>query len=255
MKKKAVQRVDGGPIAVSEDQTVADLVVRHPQLRARLEQFGIEYCCGGKRPLRDAVAAAGLEWQTFVAALNDTSASNAADSVHSNWNEVALGVLVDHILEKHHAFTKEQLTRLDGLLTKVEAAHGARHGEMLARLRRLYDGLHDELDAHLMKEEQILFPAIKEIDAFISGRGRKPVIHCGSVANPIRQMEVEHDSAGKALVGMLQVSDNYRLPSDACQTFSALYAGLQALEADLHEHIHLENNILFPKSIEQEKTL
>ena len=240
---------------IRPEQTVADLVIRHPELSERLEKIGIDYCCGGKRPLGQAAAAAGLEWRAFLAALNDTSDANPANPVHTNWSKAPLNVLADHILEKHHAFTKEQLSRLDGLLAKVEAAHGARHGEMLARLRHLYNGLHHELDAHLMKEEQILFPAIKEIDAFISGRGSKPVIHCGSVANPIRQMEVEHDSAGKALVGMLQVSDNYRLPSDACQTFSALYAGLQALEADLHEHIHLENNILFPKSIEQERTL
>ena len=238
---------------IRPEQTVADLVIRHPEWRERLETIGIDYCCGGKRPLGQAVAAAGLEWRAFVATLNDTPAAKAADAVHTNWNEAPLGELVDHILAKHHTFTKEQLSRLDGLLTRVEAAHGARHGEMLARLRRLYDGLHDELNAHLMKEEQILFPAIKGMDAFVHGMGGKPVVHGGSVANPIRQMEVEHDRAGKTLAGMRQVTDDYRLPLDACQTFRALYGGLQALEADLHEHIHHENNILFPKSIEQER--
>jgi regulator of cell morphogenesis and NO signaling len=124
---------------------------------------------------------------------------------------------------------------------------------MLARLQRLYDGLHAELDTHLMKEEQILFPAIKAIDAFVNGKGEKPVVQCGSVANPIRQMEAEHDSAGEALAGIRQATDSYRLPADACLTFKALFDGLQTLEADLHEHIHLENNILFPKSIKLEE--
>jgi regulator of cell morphogenesis and NO signaling len=240
---------------IRPEQTVAELVIRHPEWRERLEMIGLDYCCGGKRPLGQAVAAAGLEWSAFVATLSNASAANAADTVQTNWNKSPLGVLVDHILEKHHSFTKGQLSRLDGLLTKVEAAHGAKHGEMLARLRRLFDGLHDELDAHLMKEEQILFPAIKGMDAFVHGQGEKPVVHCGSIANPIRQMEVEHDRAGEALAGMRRVTDNYRPPLDACQTFRALYDGLQALEADLHEHIHLENNILFPSAAELEATM
>lgn len=123
---------------------------------------------------------------------------------------------------------------------------------MLSGVRKFYDLLHAELDGHLVKEEEILFPAIKGIDAFATGKGGRPVVHCGSVANPIAQMEAEHESAGSALVDIRRETDNYTLPSDACQTFAAFYEGMEALEADLHEHIHLENNILFPKSIQQE---
>ena len=240
---------------ISPDQTVADFVIQHPEYRERLEKMGIDYCCGGKHPLGEAVKAAKIEWPAFLALISETSAAKSVVPDFGNWNEAPPSVLVDHILEKHHSFTKEQLLRLDGLLAKVQVAHGARHGEMLARLQRIYDGLHAELDTHLMKEEQILFPAIKGIDAFVNGKGEKPVVHCGSVANPIRQMKAEHDSAGAALAEMRQTTNSYQLPADACLTFNALYAGLQALEADLHEHIHLENNILFPKSIEQEKVM
>jgi len=240
---------------IHPDQTVADLVIQHPEWRERLETMGIDYCCGGKHPLGEAVKAAGIEWPAFLALMNETSAAKTVDPVYENWNEAPLSVLVDHILEKHHTFTKEQLPRLDGLLAKVRVAHGVKHGEMLTRLQSLYDGLHAELDTHLMKEEQILFPAIKGIDAFVNGKGEKPVVQCGSVANPIRQMEAEHDSAGGALAGIRQTTDSYRLPADACLTFKALYDGLQALEADLHEHIHLENNILFPKSIKLEEVM
>jgi regulator of cell morphogenesis and NO signaling len=144
------------------------------------------------------------------------------------------------------------LPRLDGLLAKVQKAHSSMHSDMLGQLRHAYDSLRTELEAHLMKEEQILFPLIKETEAFVHGGGAKPVSHCGSVANPIRQMEREHDDAGNELAIMRKLTGGYQLPIDACQTFAALYEGLAAMEADLHEHIHLENNILFPKSIERE---
>lgn len=240
---------------IRQDMTVGDLVVRHPQARPCLEKLGIDYCCGGKRPLIEAVEAAGLKWPVVMAALEEALAPKQKDKEHTDWNTVPLGKLADHILEKHHTFTKEQLSRLDGLLARVEKAHAAQHGKMLAGLRREFEPLRAELEAHLMKEEQILFPAIKGIDAFMSGKGARPVVHCGSIANPIRQMEHEHDSAGNALAEIRRMTDGYRLPPDACQTFAALYDGLQALEADLHEHIHLENNILFPKSIARENDM
>lgn len=240
---------------IRQDLTIGDLVVRHPQVRPCLEKLGIDYCCGGNRLLREAVAEAGKEWPVVLAALEQALKLEQEDSEIIDWNAVPLNTLADHILEKHHTFTKEQLSRLDSLLTKVQKAHGAQHGVMLAKLRGVYDSLQSELKEHLMKEEQILFPAIKCVDAFVSGKGERPVLHCGSVSHPIRQMEHEHDSAGKALAEIRRMTDGYRLPSDGCQTFAALYDGLQALEADLHEHIHLENNILFPKSIAQEATM
>ncbi len=248
----AMAESDAGPSPrgtdIRADWSVAELVIRHPALRETLEQLGVDYCCGGKKPLAAAVAEAGRDWATVLASLQAALAPGTDGREHTDWNVVPLGVLADHILEKHHVFTKAQLLRLDGLLAKVQKAHGAHHGDMLERLRSVYDGLHLELDSHLMKEEQILFPAIKGIDAYMSGKGDRPVVHCGSVGHPIRQMEHEHDGAGQALAGMRRITENYRLPAEACQTFCALYDGLQALEADLHEHIHLENNLLFPKS-------
>ncbi|MBK9305029.1 MAG: iron-sulfur cluster repair di-iron protein [bacterium] len=235
--------------------TVAELVIKYPVLRETLERLGIDYCCGGKKPLAAAVADAGRDWTAVRAELQAALAAAADGAPPADWNAAALGALVDHILQKHHVFTRTQLLRLDGLLDKVQNAHGAHHGSVLADLRRVFDGLRAELDAHLMKEEQILFPAIMGIDAFMSGRGERPAIHCGSVGHPIRQMEHEHDGAGQALVAMRRITADYRLPADACQTYCALYDGLQALEADLHEHIHLENNILFPRSVALEEDM
>lgn len=243
------------PLEISPEQTVRELVVNYPALRPKLEKLGIDYCCGGLRPLSEAIQFAGLEWSSVEKALKQAWSSVQAEAPSADWNGAPLSDLADHILEKHHTFTKEQLLRLDELLRKVQRAHGELHGELLIMLRQLFDGLDAELSEHLLKEERILFPAIKGIDAFVSGTGARPVVHCGTIENPIRQMMIEHDHAGDVLGDIRRLTGNYRLPADACPTFAALYEGLQVLEADLHEHIHLENNILFPKSMAQEATM
>lgn len=234
--------------------TVGDLVVQAPQLRQTLEKLGIDYCCGGNRPLVSAAEQAGLQWDAVDATLTEALAAQP-ETAEKDWNSASLSELVDHILDKHHTFTKEQLIRLEQLMQKVQRAHGEKHGELLSQLRKLFDGLEAELSEHLMKEEQILFPDIKGIDAFVLGTGPRPEVHCGTIDNPIQQMMLEHDHAGDVLVDIRKLTGNFQLPAEACQTFAALYEGLEALEADLHEHIHLENNILFPKSAEKENSI
>ncbi len=240
---------------IRPQQTLGELVTRYPRLRAHLEQLGIDYCCGGKRPLAEAVKAAGLELDATVADLEMNLTQDPAAAAATDWSAVTLSVLADHILDTHHVFTKTKLKRIDTLLEKVQNAHRARHGDLLGALRNAFDLLKADLEAHLMKEEQVLFPAIKGIDGFMAGRNVRPEVHCGSVAHPIRQMEHEHDAAGAVLARMRELAGNYRPPADACQTFQALYEALAALEADLHEHIHLENNILFPASMKQEASM
>lgn len=237
------------------EQTVADIVLRHPQLRTRLEQLGIDYCCGGKKPLVEAVRRAGLDMESVLTVLSNALAHGQGSAPSTDWTTTSLTDLATHILDTHHVFTKTQLPRIDMLLARVQKAHGVSHGPLLDSLRRAFNPLRAELEAHLMKEEQILFPAIIAIDGFLAGRNERPTVHCGSVAHPIRQMEYEHDGAGEILVTMRRLTHNYQLPDDACETFKALYEALAALEADLHEHIHLENNILFPGSVVQEKQM
>ena len=249
--KESANKSQGTNNVIRQDITVGDLVVRYPQLRLKLEQLGIDYCCGGKKPLIEASEAAGQPWPAVETALN-AALTKQPESDATDWSRAPLSELVDHIVDSHHAFMKEQLPRLDGLLEKVQNAHGDRHGDMLAPLRQAYSSIRAELEAHLMKEEEILFPAIKANETFLTNGGTKPVSHCGSIQNPIRQMELEHDAAGDELAEMRRLTDGYQLPADACPTFAALYEGLANMEADLHEHIHLENNILFPKSVAQE---
>jgi regulator of cell morphogenesis and NO signaling len=241
--------------AFNPEQTVAEVVLRHPQLRTRLEQLGIDYCCGGKKPLADAVSHAGLDFETVMTVLSNALAHSHSADPATDWAKASLTDLANHILDTHHVFTKAQLPRIDTLLARVQKAHSASHGPLLNALRKAFDPLRAELEAHLMKEEQILFPAIIAIDGFLAGRNAKPVVHCGSVAHPIRQMEHEHDGAGEILASIRSHTHNYELPGDACETFKALYDALAALEADLHEHIHLENNILFPAIIAAEQKI
>ena len=139
------------------------------------------------------------------------------------------------------------------LVQKVLQAHDAHHGAMLRQVQSLYAELDAELSSHLLKEEQVLFPYIVSAEAHVREGAEKPVARFGSVRNPIQQMETEHEAAGRALTKLREVTADYELPADACPTFAALYAGLEELETDLHQHIHLENNILFPRATEMDQ--
>jgi regulator of cell morphogenesis and NO signaling len=158
--------------------------------------------------------------------------------------------LADHIEQTHHAYLREELPRLTGLVGKIREVHGERHPK-LVEVQRVFLGLRDELMMHMMKEEQVLFPMIRQMEA----SDNEPSFDCGSVDNPIRVMEHEHDNAGNALARLNELTGGYLPPADACNTYRATLSGLQELELDLHLHIHKENNILFPRASEREKLL
>lgn len=231
---------------------VRDVVVRFPQARAALESLGVDYCCGGGRPLAAAAKEAGADLAQVLAAVNQAIAAPAADSAAPDWAAASLTALADHILTSHHAFMKRELPHLAALFAKVLRAHGAKHGDLLRQLHGVFTALRAEIEAHLLKEEQVLFPYIAAMDAQVAATGTVPPMHCGTIRNPIRQMEAEHEEAGAALAAMRRITGGYVLPADACPTFAALYEGLQQMEADLHQHVHLENNILYPRAIEME---
>jgi regulator of cell morphogenesis and NO signaling len=241
---------------VNGKTTVGELAANYPQTRKILEKWGIDYCCGGKLDLKTAAQEKLVNLDMILAELTDAIEKPVPkESQERNWTQAALTELADHIEEKHHTFMKEQLPRLSMLLAKVKKTHGEKHGEVLAELEDVYISLREEIEMHLMKEEKILFPYIRQIEGYAKGTGPQPQMHCGSVANPISQMELEHDSAGHALERMRELTNNYAMPQDGCNTFAELYEGLAAMEADLHEHIHLENNILFPKAVELENSI
>jgi regulator of cell morphogenesis and NO signaling len=244
-------------IQINGATTVRELVGKYPQTRKVFEEFGIDYCCGGGKCLVEAAQESRRELSALLVAVDDALTAPTATSVTAerDWYTAPLHELVDHILQVHHAYMKEALPRVRELARKVLRVHGAHHGEMLQRVQELYRALDDELSGHLLKEEAILFPYIVAAEAHCQGGSEKPAACFGSVSNPIQQMEHEHESAGLALVQIRKVTADYSLPEDACPTFRALYEELERMEKDLHQHIHLENNILFPRAIAAESSL
>jgi regulator of cell morphogenesis and NO signaling len=233
------------------ENTVGEIAAALP-LSARLfEQLGIDYCCGGRAALRDACTAKGLDPLDVIHRIQNAAPPTATPPAATtiDWLSAPLDALIDHILATHHTYTKSQLPRLDAMLEKILSKHGGLHGDVLHPLAETFRPMREELEGHLMKEETILFPLIRQLEASGSGDSRFP---CGSVRNPIRVMTMEHDSAGQALVRMRELTAGYTAPDDACNTFRAFYAELAELERDLHRHIHLENNILFPRAVELE---
>jgi len=221
-----------GMPTLTEERTVGEIAAERPDSVRIFEKYDIDYCCGGGISLAAACAGRGIAPQRLIEELDAAVAPHAGAA--PDWQTASLTDLIDHILTKHHAWLKTELPRLSRLQQKVTVAHGAAHADSLVPLGETFEALRQELEAHMMKEEMVLFPMIRA--------------GIGSVANPIRVMEHEHDSAGRALERMRAVTGDYALPADACNSYRALFAGLQELEADLHQHIHLENNILFPRA-------
>jgi regulator of cell morphogenesis and NO signaling len=234
--------------AVETSKTVRELVLANPAAARTLEQFGIDYWCGGNKSLVEACANALVPIEQVVGALEEPRPLPDA----RDWRSAPLEDLTRHIVEKHHAFTREELKRLTSLLAKVVSTHGTNHPE-LTRVQSLFRGLDQELTMHMMKEEQILFPYIEEMEAAVNAKHSLPSCMFGTVQNPVRMMMMEHDSAGDALREMRAITNSYTVPAEACMSYQELYRALPAFEADMHQHIHLENNILFPRSIQMEE--
>ena len=231
-------------------KTIRDIALEAPATTRVFEEFKIDYCCGGRRSIEDACLTAGIDPRILRDKL---IAATAERDVDANAPE-ALGPseLIDHILATHHIFTAQEIERLTPLMAKVVARHGELHPE-LYELQSLFTALTGSLQPHMKKEEMVLFPYIQMLDRTLDDDTRFEPPHFGTVENPIRMMMMDHDTDGERLRRMRAVTDDYTLPEGACPSFTALYAGVQDLERDLHRHIHLENNVLFPAASELER--
>ena len=236
-------RLETNMTALDTNSTLADLVTARPGLAPRLDQLGLDYCCGGQRRLDDAVAAAGLDLTDVVTLLESVN----ADPNDEDWSAIGPAELVDHLEVTHHAYLHDALPRLGALVDKVTAVHGQRHPE-LAEVQSLFGELRADLEPHLVREERVLFPMVRELVAATTA----PSFHCGSLANPIRVMLADHDTAGDLLARLRSTTGDYAVPDDGCASYQALYAGLAELEADTHLHVHKENNLLFPAVLDAE---
>lgn len=234
-----------------EGKQVKDLVTEMPGAAAIFERYRIDYCCGGHKTLKDACDTVGLDATKIVAELEAGGGANPAVEEHRDWQTTPLSELIAHIVGLHHAFVKQELPRLEALAKKVCAVHGGSHPE-LALIQKSFVGMKQELDQHLQKEEQVLFPHIARVEEAMRKGEPAPAVPFGTVQNPIRMMTSEHDDVGTELKAMRAASDDYSVPPEGCFSYRALYQGLEAFERDLHQHIHLENNILFPRAVVME---
>jgi regulator of cell morphogenesis and NO signaling len=238
---------------VTPQTTVAEIASAMPRAIPVFQKHGIDFCCGGRRALAEVCEEKGVNFETLVGEIE--TASVKPTGAETDWTTEPLGALIDHILARYHAGLKEELPRLFALAEKVATVHGANHPDTLPALRDSFRSLKDELDSHLEKEEHVLFPYVRELES--AARGLRPsfTIPLGLASGAIGVMEREHEVAGLALKTIHRLTDGFRPPDDACGSFRALYAGLEIFEADLHSHIHLENNILFPRAMGMERKL
>jgi regulator of cell morphogenesis and NO signaling len=239
-------------MAMMTSKTVREVAVENPAATRIFERFGIDYCCGGNQALEQACQRAGVPFEEVVDSLEMEEQTACGARQARDWHNEPLSELIAHIKNTHHKYTREETVRLTALLEKVCSVHGNNHPE-LHGIRETFGWLSQELMTHLMKEEMVLFPYIERMEE--SAIQSEPVLPgpFGSVQNPVTMMEHEHDSAGAAVRSIRKASNDFSPPADACISYQTLYQALAAFEADLHQHIHLENNILFPRAIAMEK--
>ena len=229
---------------MSATATVGDLVVERPSRARVFERFGIDYCCGGKLPLNVACEKRGVDIQHVLAVLEEEA--TAPVEVERNWTEASLADLTAHVETTHHAYLKRELPRLDYMTERVADRHGAQRPE-LRKLREIFMVFKGELEEHMAKEERVLFPMCRNLEKPDTAKSRH-----GSVKNPVAVMISEHEHAGEDLRQIRELTHDFVPPVEACNTYRAMLAGLEDLEADMHRHVHLENYVMFPKAIAAE---
>ena len=236
------------------EKTVREIALESPASVRVFEEFNIDYCCGGAKSLSEACIAVDAAPEEVQERLNKVFKA-AADQTKTDLPEQKSAPdLIEYILDNHHVFTKKELERLQPLMEKVAGKHGSRHPELVT-LHGHFKTLYDDLLPHMQKEESILFPFIGSLSNASSTGMHAPPAPFGSVQNPIRMMMSEHDKDGAILKEMRALTNEYKAPADACPSYNALYFGLEELERDLHRHIHLENNVLFPMAMNMEQGL
>ena len=229
---------------------IGDVVLEMPATMRVFEELNVDYCCGGHRSLAEACLHAGKNLTDVVAKLEAIQASAPTSSDPKKWQDAPLEELIAHIETKHHSFTRTELARVAPLMEKVLKVHGDHHPELI-RIAQCFEAMNNDLIPHLGKEEQILFPFIRNIES-----GRPSTDSCfGSIQNPIKAMQNEHEQAGDILRELRILTNDYTPPEDACGSYRSLFMGLKNLEEDLHLHIYLESHLLFPRAIALEKTV
>ena len=236
-----------------KDETLGQIAAKDLRKALVFKKYGIDFCCGGKKTIKEACAEKGLDVTQIEKELQETE-KNVPNSNNLPFNDWSIDFLADYIVNTHHTYVRKNLPELVFYANKVSRVHGGRHPELI-KINQLVEEINAELTSHMQKEEIVLFPYVKQL--VIAKNTKQPLepSHFGTVRGPINMMEMEHEFVGKNYEEIKKLTLNYSLPSDACMSYSMLYRLLQEFENDLNIHIHLENNILFPKAIELEVEL
>jgi regulator of cell morphogenesis and NO signaling len=238
-------------MTIDPTDAIGDIVAADYRAAAVFERFGLDFCCGGRRTLGEVCDERPAEAAAIMTALDDLSRTGAAETDTGAW---ALDRLVTHIVERHHGYVRAAIPVIAAHTAKIAAVHGARRPE-LVHVAQLFTELAAGLTSHMAKEEEILFPYIRNL-VEVEHRGqRRAPSPFGTVHNPIRMMEIEHEDAGDDMKRIRELTNGYTLPEQACSTYRVTFAELREFERELHRHVHLENNVLFPRAIELEARL
>lgn len=228
-------------------QKIGEIVTKFPKSADILKEYRIDFCCGGDRPLLTAIKEQGLNEAEVLGKINELYEHfKNVKTEDKNWVEAPLGELVDHIVNTHHAFLWAELPRISELTSKILRVHGEHHPE-LAKVHRLFHSLKMELEQHLIKEETIQYPSIKEYEKSKTEQALDKAVKVN------KELEDEHTGAGDILKELRKITNDFTAPEDGCNTYRLTYSKLEELESDTFQHIHLENNILFPRLMELKK--
>jgi regulator of cell morphogenesis and NO signaling len=233
-----------------EVETLGEIATKDLRKAEIFKKYGLDFCCGGKKTVRQACADKGIDATKVEEELQN--AEVAAFTRPLPYNEWSLSFLADYIVNTHHSYVTKTLPELKAYATKVAKVHGSHHPELVP-VRQLVEDIDQELTEHMVKEESILFPFIKQLEASKSNGKKLEPAGFGTVQNPINMMEHEHEAVGKNLEKIRVLTNDYAIPEDACASYKLLFKMLEEFESDLFTHIHLENNILFPKALKLEK--
>ncbi len=234
------------------DQTLSQIVKDNFRAAAVFEKYGLDFCCRGNKPIAQACEEKGIESSPIVEELNVLNTNSGVDE--NNYDEWDVDFLTDYIINNHHAYVRKMTPILAAHTQKVASVHGENHTEVI-EIAQKFSTVYKDLKMHMMKEEEILFPYIKKLAKAKKTGSKAELPFFGSAKNPIKMMMAEHEAAGDELYEIRSLSNNYTPPADACNTFKVTYQELKDFEEDLHKHVHLENNILFPKVIVLEAEL
>jgi len=236
---------------IQKENKIGEIVAKNFHTAQIFENLGLDFCCGGKKTINDACLEKGLNPENVIIELEKVE-ENSSNAMH--FDKWEIDFLIDYIINNHHSYVRNMVSTIEHHLQKVVSAHGEKHPEVVS-INGTFNDLKEELLNHMQKEEKVLFPYIRKMNIAYKNSFEMAFPPFGTVENPLKIMESEHESAGRMMAAINKLSGRYVPPANACGTYKVLYQELKEFEQDLHKHVFIENNILFPKALELEKNL